>query len=83
MEVASRDLRNNTRALLDRVESGEEVTITVSGRPVAVLVPARRRPVWMARSHFVREVLSHPADPDLREELAELSPDTTDDIPVA
>jgi len=50
---------------------------------VAVLVPVRRRPVWMARNHFVREVLSHQADPDLRRELAELSPDTTNDYPVS
>src|SRR5688572_25744690 len=31
-EVASRELRNNTRALLDRVAGGEEITITVGGR---------------------------------------------------
>ena len=36
-DVASRDLRNNTRALLDRVEAGESITITVDGRPVATL----------------------------------------------
>ena len=38
-EVASRELRNNTRAVLDRVEAGEAVTITVDGRPVARLEP--------------------------------------------
>lgn len=80
MEVASRQLRNNTRALLDRVEAGEEVTITVNGRAVAVLRPVRGRPVWMARNDFVRHVLVRQADPALRRELAELSPDTTDDI---
>ena len=35
--VASRELRNRTRSLLDRVEAGESITITVDGRPVAVL----------------------------------------------
>jgi prevent-host-death family protein len=81
-EVASRDLRNNTRGLLDRVEAGEAITITIDGRPVAVLQPVGRRPRWLAREEFVRRVLPHQADPGLAGELAELAPDTTDDIPV-
>ena len=79
-DVASRELRNNTRALLERVEAGEEVTITVDGRPVAVLHPVGRRPRWMKREEFVRRVLSRQADPELKRALAELAPDTTDDI---
>ena len=81
-EVASRDLRNNTRGLLDRVEAGEAITITIDGRPVAVLQPVGRRPRWIARDEFVLRVLPHQADPGLRAELADLAPDTTDDIPV-
>lgn len=80
-EVASRELRNNTRSLLDRVEAGEEVTITVDGRPVAVLRPVGRRPRWLGRDEFVRRVVPHQADPALREDLAELAPDSTDDLP--
>lgn len=80
MNVASRELRNNTRALLDRVEAGEAITITVDGRPVAILQPAGRRPRFMAREAFMRDVLSHRADPGLRTELRELAPDTTDDL---
>lgn len=81
-EVASRELRNNTRALLDRVEAGEAVTITVDGRPVAVLQPVGRRPRWLAREEFVRRIGSRQADPALAGELAELAPDTTDDVPL-
>jgi prevent-host-death family protein len=81
-EVASRDLRNNTRGLLDRVEAGEAITITVAGRPVAVLQPVGRRPRWLGREEFVRRVLPHQADAGLAGELAELAPDTTDDVPV-
>ena len=81
MEVASRELRNNTRSLLERVRGGEAVTITVNGKPVAVLQPIGRRSRWMTRDEFVRDVLPHQADPGLRRELAELSPDTTDDVP--
>lgn len=80
-EVASRDLRNNTRGLLDRVEAGEAITITIDGRPVAVLQPVGRRPRWLAREEFVRQVLPHQADPGLARELAGLAPDTTDDLP--
>jgi prevent-host-death family protein len=79
-EVASRELRNNTRALLDRVEAGESITITVDGRDVAALVPAGRRPRFMSRTEFVRSVLSHQADARLRGDIRALAPDTTDDV---
>lgn len=39
--VPQRELRNNPGAVLARVEAGEELTITVRGRPVADLVPTR------------------------------------------
>jgi prevent-host-death family protein len=81
-DVASRELRNNTRALLERVDAGEEITITVDGRPVAVLAPVGRKPRWMPRDEFVRSVLSHQADPGLSAELRRLLPDTTDDEPI-
>jgi prevent-host-death family protein len=81
-DVASRDLRNNTRALLERVEAGESITITVDGRPVAKLEPASRRPRFMARDRFVRDLLAWRADPALRAELRELAPDSTDDLPL-
>ena len=80
-DVASRELRNNTRALLDRVESGESITITVDGRPVATLEPAGKRQRFMARDKFVRDILTRRADPALRTELRDISPDTTDDLP--
>jgi prevent-host-death family protein len=81
-EVASRELRNNTRGVLQRVETGEDVVITVDGRPVAVLHPLDRRPRWVPRSEFVRHLLGNQADPGLTDDLAELTPDTTDDLPL-
>ncbi len=80
--VASRELRNNTRALLERVEAGEEITITVDGRTVAALVPVGRKPRWMPREEFLRLLIGHQADPGLTAELREMLPDTTDDIPL-
>lgn len=78
--VASRELRNNTRALLDRVDAGEVITIAVDGREVAELRPISTRRNWMPRAEFVRAVLPLQADPTLRNDLRELLPDTTDDL---
>ena len=38
-----RDLRNHGGDILDRVEAGEPVTVTRSGRPVAQLRPLPKR----------------------------------------
>ena len=78
-EVASRELRNSTRSLLDRVEAGESITITVDGRPVAVLAPLPGRRRWMPKAEFIARVLAHQADPGLREDLDELGGVSQDD----
>ena len=78
--VASRDLRNQTRSLLDRVAAGESITITVNGRPAALLAPLESRPRWMNSSVFLGLLEGNRADAALRQELAELLPDTTDDL---
>ena len=80
-DVASRELRNRTRALLDRVADGERITVTVNGRPVAELGPVAGRPRWMSRGRFVNEVLVYQADAGLAAELASLVDETTDDLP--
>jgi prevent-host-death family protein len=81
-EIASRELRNDTRGLLRRVEAGEDVTITVDGRPVAVLRPIAGRPRWMKASELFQRLSQHQTDPGLANVLAELAPDTTDDMPL-
>jgi prevent-host-death family protein len=80
-EVAARELRNDTRGLLRRVEAGEDMTITMDGRPVAVLRPLASRPRWLAGSAFLRLFAAAQADPGLTAELVELAPDTTDELP--
>jgi len=82
-EVASRELRNSTRSLLDRVESGESLTITIDGRPVAVLAPVGRRPRWVPRSEFASMVLANQADPGLAADLGELAGEMTDEVPLS
>lgn len=81
-DVASRELRNSTRSLLDRVEAGETLTITVDGRPAAVLAPIGRRPRWVPRAEFASAVLLHQADPGLAEDLDELAGEMTDELPL-
>jgi prevent-host-death family protein len=69
-EVSARDLRNHTRDVLRRVEGGEEIEITVNGRAVAELRPARRKPHWVPW-HVMEEVIrEHGADPGLLDDIA-------------
>jgi prevent-host-death family protein len=41
--IPQKELRNNVGEVLRRAEAGEQITITVAGRPVAQLGPAERR----------------------------------------
>lgn len=79
-EVASRELRNNTRGILERVAAGEDVTITVGGRAVAKVVPLERRPRWIDRRALFDRLETTQADAALSAELEALLPDTTDDL---
>jgi prevent-host-death family protein len=76
-EIPARELRNHVSEVLRRVEAGEELLVTVSGRPVATLVPiSRSRPRFLPAA----EVLGWPkADAGLRAELREMLSETTDD----
>jgi prevent-host-death family protein len=81
-EVATRELRNDTAGVLRRVQAGEEIVITVNGKPAAKLVPlpaAGRR--WLPRAELSRRLALAQADPGLRDDLAELVGETTDDLP--
>ncbi|BBZ10537.1 type II toxin-antitoxin system Phd/YefM family antitoxin [Mycobacterium branderi] len=41
--IPQKELRNNVGEVLRRAEAGEEITVTVAGRPVAQLGPATPR----------------------------------------
>ncbi|BBX96685.1 type II toxin-antitoxin system Phd/YefM family antitoxin [Mycobacterium lacus] len=80
-EVASRELRNHTAGLLRRVQAGEDITVTVNGKAVALLTalrPTRRR--WLGRDELLRRLERAQADLALRQELAELAGDTSDEL---
>lgn len=81
-DVPARDLRNDVSGVLRRVEAGERLRVTVSGRPVAELVPLPARPRVVSWQTFIEASETWRADPNLATELAELLPETTDDVPV-
>lgn len=80
-DVASRELRNDTAGLLRRVQAGEDITVTVNGKPVARLTPvqpSRRR--WLSRDELAQRLGRAQADPGLRQDLATLAGETTDEL---
>lgn len=81
-DVPARDLRNNVSAVLRRVEAGERLRVTVSGRPVAELVPLAARPRSISWADFVEGIEDWRADAGLARELHDLFPETTDDAPI-
>jgi len=81
-DVPARELRNDVSRVLRRVEAGERLRVTVSGRPVAELVPLAARPRSMSWETFVEGIEEWRADPGLDRDLADLLPETTDDVPI-
>lgn len=81
-DVAARELRNDVSGVLRRVEAGERLRVTVSGRPVAELVPLPRREQTMSWEQFTENLAGGLADPQLAADLADLLPDSTDDVPI-
>jgi prevent-host-death family protein len=65
--IPQKELRNHISEVLRRAEAGEEMTITVSGRPVAQLGPARKRR-WV-RGAELAELASLPPDPALLKDI--------------
>jgi prevent-host-death family protein len=59
--IGLRELRQQASELLRRVEGGEQVLITVAGRPSARLVPVSPR-AWRSWSD-VADIFDGPADP--------------------
>jgi prevent-host-death family protein len=74
--VPQKELRNNIGDVLRRAESGEEITITVSGRPVAQLGPVRTRQ-WVPSAQL-SDLWGAPADPTLNRDLEALSGELID-----
>jgi prevent-host-death family protein len=81
VEVASRELRNDTAGLLRRVEEGETLVITQRGRPVANLVPHRPATShWFSPDEVMEVVENASADPGVKGDLERLVGETTDEL---
>jgi prevent-host-death family protein len=74
--IPQKELRNNVAEVLRRAEAGEELTITVSGRPVASLGPAQGRR-WVPSSQLA-ELWRAPADPTLEADLEKVGGELLD-----
>ena len=79
--IPSRDLRNHTADVLRQVSGGTPVTITVNGLPVAQISPLRStRKQFLTKTDLIEIVTRRQADPGLRDDLAVLAGETTDDL---
>lgn len=61
-EVGLREMRQNASELVRRAQAGERMTITVAGRPAAMLGPVSPR-AWQHWDDLAA-IFTHPADPD-------------------
>lgn len=68
--IPQKELRNNVAEVLRRAEAGEELTITVAGRPVARLGPVAKRR-WVGGAPL-RAVFETPTPETLAEDLERL-----------
>ncbi len=78
--VSVRELRNQTSAVLRRVEAGERLRVTVDRRPVAELIPLPRRAGWVPAHAAWSIIDGAQADPALAKELRRALPDTIEDL---
>ena len=69
--IPQRELRNHSGEILRQAEAGEQFTITVEGRPVAVLGPVQRRQ-WVPRAEVLKILRSQSPDPGFFEDLREM-----------
>jgi prevent-host-death family protein len=80
MEIGVRDLRNRTSQVIDAVQAGERVTLTVHGEPIADIVPHGRRARWLSGAHLHTQLRDRAADAGLSRELDDLAGQTVDEL---
>lgn len=80
MKVGVRELRNHTTKVIDAVQAGESVTLTVRGEPVADIVPHGARTRWLSGPSMQNQLTHRAADPSLRHDLRDLAGQTLADL---
>ena len=69
--VSIRELRNSTSQVIEDVENGVPITLTVNRRPVADIVPHQlSRSPWVSSDQLREIILEAPADSGLLEDIA-------------
>lgn len=80
-DVSIRELRNSTASVVEELEAGERLTLTVNRRPVADILPhVEGRDPWVPSAELRRIVHEAPADPGLLDDLAEIRGAEIDDV---
>ena len=79
-EIPQRELRNQIARVLRNVEAGERFRVTVSGRPVADLVPVTNRPRPTPRAAIERILARAPLDSAFEADVASVVGDTIEAI---
>jgi prevent-host-death family protein len=69
--IAQRDLRNQSGEILRQAEAGQQFTITVDGRPVAMLGPYQKRQ-WVPKEELLKVLRGLPPDSSLMDDLREM-----------
>jgi prevent-host-death family protein len=80
MEIGVRDLRNRTARVIDAVMAGERVVLTVSGEPVADIVPHGFRSRWLSGEQLRAQLADRAADPGLTAELDQAAGQTLEEL---
>ena len=76
VSISQEQLRDEVGKVLHRAEAGEEMKVTISGRPVATLGPANRG-LWVD-GKALAAIWQTPAPRTLREDLERLPAAPTD-----
>ena len=76
MRVAIRDLRNDTKSVIDAVERGVEVVLTRRGHPIARILPIE--PEVDDLDRWLDEITADPHDSGLLAEIERLRRDEDD-----
>ena len=77
-EIPLRELRNSISRILGEVAGGRSYRITVSGRPVADLVPASHRRTWVPWAEVARILRETPLDENFLRDVDDAVDQSTD-----
>lgn len=79
-EISVRELRNHTARVVEAVQGGERLSLTVNRQPVADIVPhCEARSPWVPSATLRQIVEAAPADAALLDDLADVRADEIDD----